>query len=177
MRAGAITGLFGVALLLGWFWPDAASDPLVATDGSAIANRDMPESDTGMEADSESGPGEETELVQQGDGHYYANVAVNDTDIRFLVDTGASSIALTADDAEEIGLSWSEDELRKVGRGVGGEVYGKPVVLSSVQLGELSARNVSAVIIPEGLHVSLLGQSFLSKATTVKIENGKMIIS
>jgi aspartyl protease family protein len=172
MRGGTIIGLFGMALLVGWFWPGQAPVPVpqqyAATERSGSV-------EAGIDAESRAGEG--TELKQHGDGHYYANVEVNDTDIRFLVDTGASSIALTADDAEEIGLSWSEDELRKVGRGVGGEVYGKPVVLSSVQLGELSARNVSAVIIPEGLHVSLLGQSFLSKATTLKIENGKMVIS
>jgi aspartyl protease family protein len=172
MRGVAIIGLFGMALLVGWFWPGQAPVPL-PQQYVGIESTDTVEA--GLDAERRSG--DATELKRHGDGHYYANVEVNDTNIRFLVDTGASSIALTADDAEEIGLSWDEDELRKVGRGVGGEVYGKPVVLSSVQLGELSASNVDAVIIPEGLHVSLLGQSFLSKATTLKIENGKMLIS
>lgn len=122
-------------------------------------------------------PADETVLSRHADGHFYANVEVDDSEIRFLVDTGASTIALTAADAEAIGLSWSEEELRKVGRGVGGEVYGKPVLLRSVQLGDLIAENVSAVIIPNGLHVSLLGQSFLSKAARVQIENGTMVIS
>jgi aspartyl protease family protein len=173
MRGVAIIGLFGLALLLGWFWPGPASLEPLPPQRPGFEGTDAV--DAGF--DTENGSGDETELTQHEDGHYYANVEVNDEEVRFLIDTGASSIALTADDAEAIGLSWNDNELRKVGRGVGGVVYGKPVTLRSVQLGELSASDVSAVIIPKGLHISLLGQSFLSKATTVKIENGKMTIS
>jgi aspartyl protease family protein len=173
MRGIAIMGLFGLALLLGWFWPGQAPLESPPQQSPRIENSGTVEAATDAGSDSD----DKTELTQHGDGHYYANVEINDAEIRFLVDTGASSIALTAEDAEAIGLSWNENELRKVGRGVGGDVYGKPVTLGSVQLGQLSATDVSAVIIPRGLHVSLLGQSFLSKSASLKIENGKMVIS
>ena len=116
-------------------------------------------------------------LPRQSDGHYYADADVDGGSVRFMVDTGASSIALTGSDAEALGLSWTEDELRPVGRGASGMVIGKPVRLGSVSVGGFTARNVDAVILPRGLDVSLLGQSFLSKVRSVNIQNGNMILS
>ena len=171
MRWAGIFLLFGLALAAGWFLPDA--DPVTTEAQLARAQAELPYADE----EPDTAPAGETVLSRHADGHFYANVEVDDSEIRFLIDTGASTIALTAADAEAIGLSWSDDELQRVGRGVGGEVFGKPVVLRTVQLGDLTAENVSAVIIPNGLHVSLLGQSFLSKAARVQIENGTMVIS
>ncbi|MBL0924452.1 MAG: TIGR02281 family clan AA aspartic protease [Sphingomonadaceae bacterium] len=173
MRWTGVLILFAVVLAAGWSLPDS---DLAGPQGRAVGVQTAPKEPASVEEDSHD-RGSPSMLARQGDGHFYANVEVDDAEIRFLVDTGASTIALTAADAEAIGLSWSEEELRRVGRGVGGEVLGKPVVLQSVQLGELSADNVSAVIIPKGLHVSLLGQSFLAKASRVQIENDVMIIS
>lgn len=172
MQGKTIFALFGLALLFGWFvsQPDPATFP-AANNVSVKSKAEEPNSwnvaeDTG-----------ELVLARQENGHFYANVEVNSDEIRFMIDTGASSIALTAEDAEILGFSWSDDELRIVGRGVSGNVYGKHVRLQSVQLGDLQITDVDAVIIPRGLDVSLLGQSFLSKAATVKIENDEMVIS
>lgn len=169
MQSKGIFLLFGVALLVGWFLPDAdlPDRPLVANQ-DAVAKADVTQPDD---------EASESVLSRQNDGHFYANVDVNSNDIRFMVDTGASGIALTGDDADALGLSWSDDELQVVGRGAGGKVYGKRVRLQSVELGDLRIADVEAVIIPKGLHVSLLGQSFLSKAQTVKIEDNQMVIS
>jgi aspartyl protease family protein len=115
-------------------------------------------------------------LQRESDGHFYANANIQGRDIRFLVDTGASAIALTGRDAEALGLYWNPGELTKIGRGVSGDVMGKPVIIPSIQVGDLHAENVQAAIIPEGLDVSLLGQSFLSKVGTVNISNDKMTL-
>lgn len=172
MRTG-IFFLLGLALLLGWFLPDA--DPLAPRDNVAAEEAAAVTKDSGPKESTASGGG--TLLARQGDGHFYANVDVNYNEIRFMVDTGATGIALTGDDAQALGMAWTEDELRVVGRGVSGNVYGKRVTLRSVQLGDLQVNDVDAVIIPTGLDVSLLGQSFLSKAATVKIENDEMVIN
>jgi aspartyl protease family protein len=115
-------------------------------------------------------------LDRQSDGHFYALAQIGGSEIRLMVDTGASAIALTGDDAVAIGLSWDEEELRKVGRGASGNVYGKPVIIDQLQVGDLIVDNVQAAIIPRGLDVSLLGQSFLSKVGTVKISGDKMTL-
>ena len=168
MQSKGILILFGIALLVGWFLPDA--DPLARPEPVAALASVQAEPETAEEAS-------ESVLARQQDGHFYANVDVNSNEIRFMVDTGASGIALTGNDAETLGLSWSDEELHVVGRGVSGNVYGKRVRLQSVQLGDLHTTDVEAVIIPNGLDVSLLGQSFLSKAETVKIEADEMVIS
>jgi aspartyl protease family protein len=117
------------------------------------------------------------ELDRQSDGHFYAEAEVDGGTIRFLVDTGATMVALSATDAESIGLDWNEAELQHVGRGVSGDVMGKPVMLKSVALGDLQATNVQAVIIPTGLDRSLLGQSFLKRVDSVNIEGDKMTLN
>jgi aspartyl protease family protein len=115
-------------------------------------------------------------LQRKSDGHFYARANVNGGSVRFLVDTGASYIALTGDDAREIGLDWNESDLRKIGRGASGDVFGKTVMLSKVKIGSLQAENVPAAIIPEGLDVSLLGQSFLETVGSVNIANDRMVL-
>ena len=127
--------------------------------------------------DSQISGGGEVVLKRQSNGHYYADVRVDGGEVRFMVDTGASVIALTGDDAHALGFEWRDDELQNVGRGASGAVFGKQVMLQSVNLGNFTVRNVPAVILPNGLDVSLLGQSFLSKIPNVNIRSGEMVLS
>jgi aspartyl protease family protein len=115
-------------------------------------------------------------LNRSSDGHFYADVSIDSAELRMLVDTGASVIALTGEDASALGLEWTDDELFPIARGASGDVIGKPVRLDRVRLGDLEAENVEAVIVPRGLDVSLLGQSFLGQVGKVEIEDGQMIL-
>lgn len=94
-----------------------------------------------------------------------------------LVDTGASVIALTGADAQAAGIYWDESEVRPVGRGASGTVYGVPKRLDEVAIGDLSQRNVEAIIVPRGLDISLLGQSYLSRLGRVDISGNTMELS
>lgn len=117
-----------------------------------------------------------TELPRAADGHFYAEAQVNGSSVHFLVDTGASVVALTGADARAAGLSWSDAEVRVVAQGASGPVSGVAVTLDRLSLGGHEARNVSAVIVPEGLAISLLGQSFLSTFHPVRIEQERMVL-
>lgn len=116
------------------------------------------------------------ELRRAGDGHFYAGVSANGRAVTMLVDTGASVVALTGEDARAIGLFWSPGDLRVVATGAGGPISGVPVKLDRLALGGHEAEGVPAVIIPEGLPVSLLGQSFLSTVDPLRIEGDRMIL-
>lgn len=117
-----------------------------------------------------------TTIDRSGDGHFYAQVTVNGAPVEVLVDTGASMVALTASDAQALGLSWNDAEIRVIGSGASGPVMGVPVRLDRVELGGHEASGVEGVIIPEGLGISLLGQSFLSTVNPVRIEGDRMVL-
>ena len=116
-------------------------------------------------------------LERARDGHFYAEAYVSGTPIRMMVDTGASVIALTASDASAAGLYWDSSEVRHIGSGASGAVYGVPARLDQVEIGGIIRHNVDAVIIPEGLEISLLGQSYLSQINSVEINGGQMVMS
>ncbi len=115
-------------------------------------------------------------LPRAADGHFYADVTVEGVTKEMLIDTGASVIALTGPDAEAMGLYWTEADVAPVARGASGTVYGVPITLNLVQLGDFEAQAVEAVIVPRGLGVSLLGQSFLSQVGRVEIEGEQMVL-
>ena len=116
----------------------------------------------------------ETLLERSDNGHFYANVEVNGQLVRFLVDTGATSVALTLADAERIGIPFSRDEFETVGMGASGPVRGKDVLLDTVSLDGKQAREVKGAIL-EGSDISLLGQAYLGRFS-VEMRDGRMRI-
>jgi|SRR5690606_15352795 len=118
----------------------------------------------------------EVVLSRASDGHFYADIAVDGASARMLVDTGATVVALTAEDADALGVTWSDAEIRPVAKGASGTVYGVSATLDRVQLGELEARSVEAVVVPRGLSVSLLGQSFLSQVGRIEMDGERMTL-
>lgn len=120
--------------------------------------------------------GGSTELRRAGDGHFYAPVTVGVRPVTMLVDTGASVVALTGEDARAAGVPWSPGQLTVVAQGASGPVRGVAVTLERVRMGNHEARDVPAVVIPQGLPISLLGQSFLKDVEPVRIEKDRMVL-
>ncbi|WAT16743.1 TIGR02281 family clan AA aspartic protease [Aurantiacibacter sp. MUD11] len=123
-----------------------------------------------------SGWGDEIILDRERDGHFYADVNVDGVSSRMLVDTGASVVALTGDDARAMGLYWDESEVRPVAQGASGAVHGVHTTLPRVRVGEFVANDVQAIIVPQGLGISLLGQSFLGTIDNVSIVDDRMVL-
>ena len=115
------------------------------------------------------------ELERSYDGHFYADVEINGMAVRALVDTGASGIALSRDDARRAGLAPSIAMPEVVGEGAGGDVRGEFVMLDRVSLGQKNVEKVPAVIL-DGGDMTLLGQSFLSRFASVEIRDDKMLL-
>ena len=114
-------------------------------------------------------------LDRNADGHFYADVRINGNSVHMLVDTGASAIALSREDARTAGLAPSIGMPDVVGEGADGAVRGEYVRLDRVELGPLTAEGLDAVVLNSGQQ-SLLGQSFLSKFRTVQIEGDQMVL-
>ncbi|MXO60026.1 TIGR02281 family clan AA aspartic protease [Altererythrobacter salegens] len=159
--------------LIGWVGPSFTA-PDKAAGGSMIVEKPEQQLDLAAKPDWYGG---DMELQRANDGHFYAGVRVETRDLRMLVDTGASVVALTGDDARELGLDWDPGHLEPVARGASGVVMGVPVRLEEVAVGDFVAHNVDAVIIPEGLGISLLGQSFLSHINNVAINGDTLTLS
>jgi aspartyl protease family protein len=124
-----------------------------------------------------AGPGE-TRLSPDRLGHFIAETTVNGEKVRMLVDTGASFVSLSAKDAETLGLRPGGRDLTYRVSTANGVVKAAPVHLREVQVGEVSLRNVQALV-PEpggGPPVSLLGMSFLSRLAGFEIVQHKLIL-
>lgn len=115
-------------------------------------------------------------LYRESNGHFYADAEVNGTPVHFLVDTGASMVALTREDARRVGLSVDDASFSVIGSGASGAVTGRQVMFSTIKLGGKRVDDVKGAVLGDGLGVSLLGQSFLSRIGNVSISDDEMVL-
>lgn len=172
MKLAPIASLLGCAALVGWLAPDMPGHDS-ATARTDAAGQTRTQGDERRNGDWLAG---QTVLKRQPDGHFYADASIEGTQLRMLVDTGASIVALTGEDASAAGLAWDESRVQPIGRGASGPVNGVPVRIERMEIDGMEARDVPAVIIPEGLDVSLLGQSFLSRLPSVEIKDDELTL-
>lgn len=116
-----------------------------------------------------------TVLKRGAGGHFFTDATVNGISVNFLVDTGATGVALTTDDAQRMGLVFSPSEFSVIGSGASGPVRGKLVVLDRVTMGGKTVEQVPGAIL-ENAEMSLLGQSFLGQMGKIEIEGDEMVI-
>ena len=116
------------------------------------------------------------EVPVGNDGHYHLTAQVNGTPVRFVIDTGASSIALGPRDAARVGID--PESLAYVGQAstANGMVETAPVTLDSVTLGEIHDSRVPAMVLRSDLDQSLMGMSYLSRFARVSIEANRLIL-
>lgn len=113
------------------------------------------------------------QLERAPDGHFYADAMVNGARVHFLIDTGASMVALTQADAQRAGIALPS--ARETAMGAGGEIEVTPVTIDRIAIGPLEARGVQGAVARE-LPVSLLGQSFLEQVGRVEISGDRMTL-
>ncbi|APZ98583.1 aspartyl protease [Sphingopyxis sp. QXT-31] len=118
----------------------------------------------------------EVRLGRAGDSHFYADANVDGTNIRMMVDSGASVVALTRRDAEAIGIDVDSLPVAGTARTAGGDVPMRRVVLDSVDIDGIEVRRVEAAVVDADMGVSLLGQSYLAKLDAVNVEGDTMTL-
>lgn len=126
-----------------------------------------------------SQPAERPTLTVAADylGHFVVHPTIDNYRVKMLVDTGASFVALTEDDARSLGIRPSVSDYKVSLRTANGIVRGARVNLREVRLGSILVRNVEAVVLPAGaLSMSLLGTSFLGKLQGYEVQTGRMIL-
>ena len=162
-----------IGLVIGALLP--TGDPRPAVASAAPPSRAlMVEPQPRAEANATvSGPW--TTLTREANGHFFARALVNGQSVDFIVDTGASAVALTEADARRVGIALDPSNYTVVGSGASGEVMGQPVTLDSVSLDGKRVEQVSGAVL-QGSEISLLGQSFLARMGHIEITGDRMII-
>jgi aspartyl protease family protein len=163
------------ATLVGALMPSMESMPSSAAGNERGVVR-VATLDTDMEGEQSTADGSGTITLNRSfDGHFYADAQVNGATVHFLIDTGATGIALNTDDARRAGLAFDSNQAEVIGSGASGAVLGHFVELNRVQLGLKSVSNTPAVIL-EGGDRSLLGQTFLAQFGSVEIRGNTMVL-
>jgi aspartyl protease family protein len=128
-------------------------------------------------ADSQAGDSRSVVVSPDSRGHFIVDARVDARRLTFMIDTGASVIALTARDAAALGIHPARREFVAEVRTANGTVHAAPAMLDRVEVGDLVVHNVAALVLPdEALSENLLGLSFLSRLHRFEYSGGKLVL-
>jgi aspartyl protease family protein len=121
--------------------------------------------------------GRSLDIPRDARGHFAADGRIDGQRIDFMIDTGASLVALNEKSAARFGLRPSRSDYNATVSTANGTIKAARTRLAMVELGGLVVRDVEALVLPdEALSENLLGLSFLSKLKRFEYANGKMVL-
>ena len=110
-------------------------------------------------------------------GQFTADALVNGTHVRFLVDTGASAVILTPDDALRAGINVKQLKYTVPIRTANGTNHAAAAKLDEIRIGSITVRDIRTLVAkPDLLGTSLLGMTFLSKLRSFKVSGGQLVL-
>lgn len=117
------------------------------------------------------------ELEADEAGHYVTDVEINGTDTKVLVDTGATLVAMTYEDAERAGIYITDKDFTHKAQTANGASRVAPITIDKISIGDITVRNVRGMVAePGALHVTLLGMTFLSQLDRVDMSSGTLVL-
>ncbi len=111
------------------------------------------------------------------DGHFYMNIRINGKKIRFMVDTGASDIVISASDARKIGINLKKLTFNRSYQTANGRSWGASVRLKEVEVGGVKLEDVSASVNSGDMGISLLGMSFLRQFSKYEFYRDELVLT
>jgi aspartyl protease family protein len=149
----------------------------VAKPSSMAAEASAPRGAVVRDARVSTGAGRSVTIHRDKRGHFQTEARVDGGYIGFMVDTGASVVALTERDAERIGVRPSRGDFTASVSTANGVVMAARARLASIDVGGLVIRDVDALILPDtALRENLLGLSFLSRLKRFEYADGKLVL-
>ena len=116
-------------------------------------------------------------VTRSADGHFRIQGAVNGTPVTFLLDTGASLVLLTAEDASRAGIALEGTDFSLPVSTANGMTHVAPVSLDLVTVGSVEETHVVGAVAPAGsVPTSLLGMSFLSRLYRFEITGDRLVL-
>jgi len=149
----------------------AANTPGAAQPAAAVATVAPDAAAQGETAE----PGEAS-IAKSTDGHFWANADVDGHPVRFLIDTGATAVALTADDARNLGIDPSMLQYQYTVMTANGPARAAQVKLGLVTVGRAGVSDVNAYVIDKGLETSLLGMSYLGRLSKFEATQDTLVL-
>ncbi|MCC3861593.1 retropepsin-like aspartic protease family protein [Pseudemcibacter aquimaris] len=114
---------------------------------------------------------------RSNDGHYWINMNVDNTEINFIVDTGATQLTLSHQDAERLNLYLNENDYTIPVRTAAGMTTVAEITIDRISVGVIELYDVKAFVAREGmLAVSLLGMNFLNRLNRFEFANDTLIL-
>lgn len=110
------------------------------------------------------------------DGHFHLTAELNGTPVRFIVDTGASALALSQRDARRAGIDLDRLVYAGQARTANGIVPTATVRLDRVAIGDIVDENVPAMVIQADIDRSLMGMDYLRRFARVSFEGDSMVL-
>ncbi len=121
-------------------------------------------------------PGEAS-VARRSDGHYVIDAQANGVSTRFVFDTGASNVVVRAEDAERIGIETRGLAYNVSVSTANGMAMAAETRIATLAIGAIRERNVRALVArPGALHENLLGQSFLERLDSYRVEKDRLIL-
>lgn len=165
MARGVLLGGCALALAVGFLgsrgpWPKADAQTGVKSGAAQVYVADH---------------GEEV-IPRSPDGHYWLKAEVNGGTVRFLVDTGASHVVLTQDDAEAAGIYPAHSDYTATYQTANGPAAAAPVLLDRVEVGGIEVARVVAAVNSAPMSQSLLGMSFLQRLSGFEVRGDELIL-
>ncbi len=140
-------------------------------DHAAVAEAQVPAATGGAR------PGGTVQIRAGELGHYHAEAEVNGRPVEVMVDTGATMVALTYEDAERAGIRLKPSDFTRSVSTANGVTRVAPVVIERICIGDITVRNVAASVSERGrLSTTLLGMSFLSRLERVDMRSGVLVL-
>ncbi len=138
-----------------------SNEAVVEVKGKRVALR-LGDAQVNLGGRQSDGGGRQIVLSAESGGHFFSSGTINGKTVRFLVDTGATNVSMSQEDADRIGLDYKNGPrgLTRTANGVI-PVYGTN--LTSVRVGDVVVYNVDATIVPGQMSHVLLGNSFLTR--------------
>ncbi len=111
-------------------------------------------------------------------GHFTTNARMNGRNVKVLVDTGATSVAINKSTARRLGIRLSAADFKYKVNTANGTVKAASAKIDRIEIGRVSVTNVSAAVLPDtSLNETLLGMSFLNQLRSFEVRSGELVLT
>ncbi len=116
-------------------------------------------------------------LTANDQGHFETEAEMNGRSVDVMVDTGATIVAMTYEDAERAGIFLKPSDFTHTVATANGQAMVAPITIGTVAIGPITVRNVEGAVAESGkLHKTLLGMSFLNRLTRVEMRSKNLVL-